>query len=438
MATTQGGSGDRDADAGIRLLSAALALAATALFFLSELRRRVQHGRRELATALVIQASAAALTFLAGLRSHPSFRLWQPFVGGPAFVLLQALGWILVTIGLVMGLMVLHNISSAAMVFGGCAALGLSNLFALGVLNVSIPHFAVPPSTAAVAAGPALSPPVTTFHVCRGPRIYLAGILTALGLGMVVWSDILAFSPDQGASSSPRLVSAAVLCFVVASALVHWQGRCAFPTYRWWMPFQGGYRFVLLQGLGWLFVAVSIDLLLVFQLVDQGLELTGVGALAVLGQVVLIASLGHFEPDDTFAAYSVSSGSARSLGTSGGAVRTTSGGGASGPSEPSVKLTLPVAAGFILAALGFLTFLLAATSDPAHDTIGGEGAGWCWSDSAGFVAALRGLRRLSDALLGRLNSEMKVKVAMGLTFGAAPVVHQALALGDVFFPKSMR
>jgi len=174
----------------------------------------------ELATALLMQGCSVALTVLAGMRQHLKFGLWQPFVGGPVFVLLQAIGWMVYAICLLVGLMVLHNIQEAAEIYGGCGALSVINIFAVTSINLSLAYFN--PDDADASSGRAGTDgwddgwggSLSFYEACMSTKTMVSVLLSVSGALCLTIFDT---RPDT--LKSPIIVMSAALAIITASAL---------------------------------------------------------------------------------------------------------------------------------------------------------------------------------------------------------------------------
>jgi len=176
----------------------------------------------ELATALLMQGCSVALTLLAGMRQHIKFGLWQPFIGGHVFVLLQAIGWMCYAICLLVGLMVLHNIQEAAEIYGGCGALSVMNIFAVTIINLSLAYFN-PDDTDTSSAGAGASTDgwddgwggnLSFYEACMSTKTMVSVLLSVSGSLCLTIFDT---RPDT--LKSPIIVVSAALAIICASAL---------------------------------------------------------------------------------------------------------------------------------------------------------------------------------------------------------------------------
>ncbi|DAZ93757.1 TPA: hypothetical protein N0F65_000600 [Lagenidium giganteum] len=234
------------------------------------------------------------LTLLAGTMRSPKFRWWQPFEGGPEFVWMQAFGWSLHALMLTVAVVVLANECSRVTpaptkwCTGQYLLLGLAGFFAQLLLNLSIGRFQ--PS--------AVGRPV--FQFVRNTKAIVSLLLSTAGLLLFVVYDLLA---DRLLASS-AIVAVGCVQFLLSALIIHvLYGWVDVAGYRLWQPFQGEKLFLLLQYLGWQFFACTLagSAILIFSTDASAVRAsfkgtpTTIGLMGFISQVLLLASLQHFD-----------------------------------------------------------------------------------------------------------------------------------------------
>jgi hypothetical protein len=253
------------------------------------------------------------LTVLAGMRMYPrTYLLWQPFVGGYSFVLLQAFGWLLYSATLMFCLLALANLGSSghgrALSEGSLLVLGVLGVAAGVLLNFSLDSFdeamctRPAPATKPPAAGAAAETPAPVARPRGAPRVgvlatgktLVAALLSAFGLCLFLICDQYRARLPFGSLpiASLSFVGAAVVTQCV-------NGPTVLPGYRAFQPFEGGMSFVILQASSWLALGGVLQAVLLVPS-DRISELSGVlptmGLSGLGSQLILLSSLLHYEP----------------------------------------------------------------------------------------------------------------------------------------------
>ena len=235
------------------------------------------------------------------------YRLFMPFEGGAPFVLLQALAWTLW--GLVVDVLVAVSAKKIAKIPGGPTTLGLCCLVANVVLVSAIDlfHPAETGTRRCVASEEEEDDDQDSSSLNRrrprrrkdvvSPERVVAKLFVVLSLVAFVVGMALrpVYSPR---GPPPAYAMATVLCHL-APPLAHLGGARTTPGYGVIMVGQGGPRFVVAQGCGWMLYAFS--LLSSIVLVVNGARrfnalVRGAAPLAVLSSGLLVASVGLFDP----------------------------------------------------------------------------------------------------------------------------------------------
>ncbi|KAH8080982.1 histone demethylase [Aureococcus anophagefferens] len=257
----------------IRALSAGLTALVMALALDLELHGRarlVEEVRLEEAAMALATAWAGVLTVVAGYYAHPGWRALQPFEGGGGFVTVQALGWMLYACSLFAIVVMAANAPAGPR--GAAFAVGCLGSFACASLNLSLRLY------------------VAALRPAGAPRRRSArrGTLTALALLLALSGVVLCGAGD--APSGPRgpaEPSRALLAALEASA----------PSL---IASGAGCLGIGALALAWTLCGVVSDVLLAVGPGAAG-RIAGfplaLGVAGAAANVVLVASLDHFEAD---------------------------------------------------------------------------------------------------------------------------------------------
>ena len=90
---------------------------------------------------------------ITGKAAHSQYSLFQPFKGGWAFVLLQALGWTLWVLAVVSSIASLFLVSRNEYVIGVISGAGVAGVIAQGMVLLSLKYFDRPPHVGHEARG---------------------------------------------------------------------------------------------------------------------------------------------------------------------------------------------------------------------------------------------------------------------------------------------
>ncbi|KDO35514.1 hypothetical protein SPRG_00361 [Saprolegnia parasitica CBS 223.65] len=250
------------------------------------------HGRTAfvcLALGLIAACVAAVTTHGMGTRLHEGYVFWQPFCGGDAYVLRQALGWTFFSIFMLFDCVSLGAMWNEMHVKPGVLfALSLYMLVPQVVLASSLTLFA--PTT------PAPTPSMQPLRVSM-----LASAALDLG-SFALFCCAEGFKDAAWSFVSEVLFVIATMVAVIGLACTHCIcGPQLDPSYRVFQPLIGGLRFVVYQGVGWtLAVMAWVAACTVIYWHASFLKVHGVvaaiGMMFFVAQTVLLGSLRCFEP----------------------------------------------------------------------------------------------------------------------------------------------
>eukprot|EP00002_Diphylleia_rotans_P003898 TRINITY_DN1276_c0_g2_i3.p1 TRINITY_DN1276_c0_g2~~TRINITY_DN1276_c0_g2_i3.p1 ORF type:complete len:947 (+),score=133.57 TRINITY_DN1276_c0_g2_i3:48-2888(+) len=239
--------------------------------------------------------SAPIAHFVGARKVHPSYSVWQPFIGGAKFVFLQMIGWLLYGAVVVIHLHLLFS-STEVLHFSGVASvvgvLGLiSNLF----LMMSIRFYEEPVET--------LHKPLSDgFSYRNVGELFISIILSVGYLGFVSMADYIRLSSPNTAST---LMSVGVTILFVTGPIIHCiLGRHWHSNFVLFQPFIGGWKFVTFQALGWAIYAVTLNLVCIcvyFGLdnIPQDGLVTTIGIMGFGSLLLLIASIPFFDSSES-------------------------------------------------------------------------------------------------------------------------------------------
>ncbi|OQR97600.1 hypothetical protein ACHHYP_10170 [Achlya hypogyna] len=244
-----------------------------------------------LALGLVASSFAAFITHAMGSRLHPTYAFWQPFRGGDAYVLRQALAWTFFSIFVLFDCVLLGAVWNHMHIRPGMLlALSLYALVPHVILASSIAVFA--PSEAAPATDAALQPLRMSMLASAALDVGSTSLFCcAEGFRGAAWSFV-----------SEVLFVIATIVAVIGIACTHCIcGPQLHPGYRFFQPLQGGLRFVVYQGVGWtLAVMAWVAACTVIYWHSSFLLVHGVvgaiGMMFFVAQSVLLGSLRCFAP----------------------------------------------------------------------------------------------------------------------------------------------
>lgn len=262
-----------------------------------------------LAIGVALFALGCAVTHVSGQKKHARYRLWQPFEGGGQYVIRQAVGWTLFAVQLLFDSLLL-SLNPKELPEGTSTMVGIFTLIPHFVLLSSLTYFQPPPVT------PKKQHENTTRQLqqedeigwsvlfeCTSARWGAAvNVLVAIGsMGLFVCAEVLRQQTYFHRAEEVFFifgclgsVCGILLSHCVLGPKVHW-------SYKIFQPFQGGVRFVTLQGAAWTLISVAwVVSCTVFYWNATFFQITGVhilnGLLYFVAQTLLLLSLPLFKP----------------------------------------------------------------------------------------------------------------------------------------------
>jgi acetyl esterase/lipase len=244
----------------------------------------------------ICHAWSAPLSAVAGRAYFPdSWNFFQPFEGSQVFQLHQALGWTLYGICLLAISFTVVDLNGGRHPKGETTLIGIIGLVSQLLLSHSFNFFS--PSTVKAQRRKKIveheNDLIKRTTLLQNPRTWISVLLT------VVSTVVLFFADEQESSSGAvflgRLATAGHLCAAFVTHILI--GVVNLPNYRIFMPFSGGYEFLLLQSFAWLFVGILANVsLLLPAVLRYGVTSTGkkMAALGVAAQSLLLVSLLYF------------------------------------------------------------------------------------------------------------------------------------------------
>eukprot|EP01012_Entosiphon_sulcatum_P049529 TRINITY_DN68154_c0_g1_i1.p1 TRINITY_DN68154_c0_g1~~TRINITY_DN68154_c0_g1_i1.p1 ORF type:complete len:1335 (-),score=175.27 TRINITY_DN68154_c0_g1_i1:16-4020(-) len=199
--------------------------------------------------ALVTMLTATPLAHSSCRLANPQFTFWAPFQGGTTYVVLQGAGWLLYAVGGMLSVTCAYGLHASLIradgVIVACGGVGFA---AVIVIACSV-HYYQPQAPVSAAAQADLFPKV---GLSREDRLVL--ILSAAAFSQFVFID---FMKDHGWVHPLTLF--AVLGNVVSAVATHvFNGRRRHSEYLLWQPFRGGFKFIIMQAIGWSGFSISL------------------------------------------------------------------------------------------------------------------------------------------------------------------------------------
>ncbi|RHX99872.1 hypothetical protein DYB25_004380 [Aphanomyces astaci] len=203
--------------------------------------------------AVIFSVSSVVLHVGIGWCDLPTFALWQPFVGGNVFMLLQYLGWKFFACTLVST--ALLSSSTSESYTGTASCMGVLGLISQLLLLTSLSFF----QPIASQVEPRHTHRLPAECAVCGIVLVMTGLIT-----LALCHDLL---PPVLCPSKIRLLG--LLCLLVLGAvtpLTHVGGARAIPRYQLWQPFRGDSKFVFIQSVGWTWYGIFVGVALLMHL----------------------------------------------------------------------------------------------------------------------------------------------------------------------------
>ncbi|GAB5363883.1 hypothetical protein AAMO2058_000921500 [Amorphochlora amoebiformis] len=294
---------------------------------------------------------ACGVGHLTGKRMYRTFQIWQPFKGGKNFVLMQVFGWTSVGFWIVVMLVVGLSPRAALNTLGLVSTLGVWGHLNCAFLIYSQQFFEETPVDSQVSISIAITIPSSKKRQVAAAVKQMEHLLQSLdntpsGTSSLTEKllatlkqeletsrrqpeNVLFFGISAEEAVSVLLLTFSFACFVVAdimrvSTLAEW---CALPFavgcacglfsiawthllcgptrnvrgYTLFMPFQGGFPFIIFQALGWTLFGLSVVFLSTCSFVSiREIPLTGVvtavGINYAASQILIFLSIFIFDP----------------------------------------------------------------------------------------------------------------------------------------------
>lgn len=239
---------------------------------------------------------------LLGPRSHSSWQVWQPFLGGWKFVTLQSIAWTLLSVSLFLSGLALHPSFSTiypSHMFGSTFPCVWTLTCTLGILAEVL----------LVSSLPLFESPTQSSTELRWNDVGTINIIISV-LAMLTFFTLEKLRPLR-MFTAPHLdevlLGIAGSCIVLAILITHLiVGKmCHGSQWKWWQAFEGGWRFILMQGLSWcLFsLAVVVGAWSIRNTVMHEGSWTLTGTLGFLSELLMVISIQFYLPSSSTSSY---------------------------------------------------------------------------------------------------------------------------------------
>lgn len=241
---------------------------------------------------------------LLGVGKIPNYRLFMPFSGGFAFLLLQSFAWlffgILVNISLLLPAVLRYGITSTGKKL---AALGVATQ---GLLLISLLYFhQTSHGSATLQASGATSCTGRLLLSSKGSSSWTVSVCLLPWSGLLLMAVLMLGEEvsDAYLGGKNTLSALAIAVMLSTAPLAHWSGTHMYRNYHIWQPFEGGAKYSYAQGLGWTAWSISLSMWMVYNLNVSELftfsdALTGLVPVCFLSSALLIGSVLYFEDDE--------------------------------------------------------------------------------------------------------------------------------------------
>eukprot|EP00759_Apiculatamorpha_spiralis_P049286 PhF_6_TR44215/c0_g1_i1/m.67912 len=234
--------------------------------------------------ACVLWTMPVCTHVLGGRRVSRMYESWQPFRGGPQFTALQAVGWTMYALSLMVMILYLFN----GVKWFGTWAIGTFGFFSEILIIASL---AVYDETQ--------SHPSTAEHSTKGLALYGETLVSLfVTLGGVVLFVIVDYVGPVYSSEFPSIQGLffGILAVLAGPPLAHMSGRRACANFKLWQPFVGGEEYVSIQAMGWtlygvllgVYMLLSLNFRQAYTIMHRGnLTLCGLAGLIPTGLILL-------------------------------------------------------------------------------------------------------------------------------------------------------
>jgi len=288
----------------LRLVNVLISLFALLLSFLVEVVEDTGYGYSKKlvgAVSLLCIVVAVLMTHVfLGKRQHSgSWRVWQPFIGGWKFVTAQSVGWSLLSVALlIVGISLAHPSPSNKVfdlipnVWVTASTLGvISEVFLLGSLGLfqSPVLSSSSPSDAKQKKG-------IKWNDLGAINI----VISVLSLLAIAFFERFRHSELYTEQLHTIMVASSLCCILLAIAITHLLvGKMLHgPDWKWYHPFVGGWRHVLLQALSWVLFGVVV-LVGAWSMRSVALSVQGtwvlIGILGFLSELLMVISIQLYD-----------------------------------------------------------------------------------------------------------------------------------------------
>eukprot|EP01111_Echinosteliopsis_oligospora_P017112 TRINITY_DN730_c2_g2_i1.p1 TRINITY_DN730_c2_g2~~TRINITY_DN730_c2_g2_i1.p1 ORF type:complete len:692 (-),score=167.96 TRINITY_DN730_c2_g2_i1:49-2124(-) len=292
----------------LRLVNVLISIFALMLSFLVEVVEDTGYGYSKklvgIVSLLCIVVAVLMTHVFLGRRTSASYRIWQPFIGGWKFVTAQSVGWALLSVSLlIVGISLAHPSPSDG-IFGlipnvwvTASTLGvISEVFLIGSLGLFQSPTTTTITTNADGSGVVKEKKGIKWNDLGAINIVisLVSLLAIASLERFRHSDLYTEQLHT------VMVISSLSCILLAVAITHLLvGKMLHgPDWKWYHPFVGGWRHVLLQGLSWAFFGLVV-LTGAWSMRSVALSVQGtwvlIGILGFLSELLMVVSIQLYD-----------------------------------------------------------------------------------------------------------------------------------------------
>nr|ACI15947.1 diacylglycerol acyltransferase [Bodo saltans] len=246
--------------------------------------------------ALLCQACVAPLVHIYASANIRGFNLWQPFLGGPRFILLSGIAWSVYALAHMILILALWNRIYAVVAAASLFVL-VTDVLVCASLHVFDELEAGNALRQARRAAVRRHSPYLNGELVTSALMSIGGALT---LGVIDYSTQVIFR-------KAHIGIFGVVAMLIGPPLAQASGRWVYPnSFRVMRPFYGGSDHVALQTVGWslwgamvvVFAILEVNLLIAEDSVAHGAATTAAAA-ALFSYCLIVASLPLFRPDES-------------------------------------------------------------------------------------------------------------------------------------------